>query len=95
MPKIFEYAGYLFYFWSNEYNDNKLEPIHVHVNKQYNKNAPKFWLMKDGTTKADPKTTSGLSNSQIKLFEEIITANREELFNKWFSHFGTGEFKEK
>ena len=26
MPKIFEYFGFIFYFYSNEY-----EPIHVHV----------------------------------------------------------------
>ncbi len=26
MPKIFEYFGFIFYFYSNEH-----EPIHVHV----------------------------------------------------------------
>lgn len=95
MPKVFEYYGYLFYFWSNEYDGNKLEPIHIHVNKKYNKNAPKFWLMSDGTTKIDKKFINKFSKSKIKLFEEIITANREEIFNKWFEHFGQGEFKIK
>ena len=28
MPKIYEYFGFIFYFWSNEH-----EPIHVHVKK--------------------------------------------------------------
>ena len=28
MPKIFEYFGFIFYFFSNEH-----EPIHVHVKK--------------------------------------------------------------
>lgn len=28
MPKIFEYFGFIFYFFSNEH-----EPIHVHVQK--------------------------------------------------------------
>lgn len=95
MPKVFEYDGYLFYFWSNEYKGNELEPIHIHVDKNYNQNAPKFWLMKDGSTKADPNSTNRLTQSKINLFEEIITANREEIFNKWFDHFGMGEFKEK
>jgi len=29
MPKIFEYFGFIFLFYSNEH-----EPIHVHVNKE-------------------------------------------------------------
>ena len=94
MPSIFSFKGYLFYFWSNEYSGNKLEPIHVHVAKNYEKNAPKFWLMKDGTTKIDDGDVNRLTKSDIKLFEETITANRNEVFNKWFEHFGSGEFKE-
>ena len=94
MPSIFTYKGYLFYFWSNEYLGNRLEPIHVHVSKNYDKNAPKFWLMKNGSTKIDNRDVDKLTASEIKLFEEVISANRNEVFNKWFEHFGSGEYKE-
>ena len=94
MPKIFEYNGYSFYFWSNEFSNGKLGPIHVHVSKTLEHNAPKFWLMKDGSTKIDPMFDNKLSKRLISLFEEIITANREEIFEKWFDHFGSAEYKE-
>ena len=95
MPRIFEFNGYMFYFWSNEYSGGKLEPIHVHVSQNYDKNATKFWLMKDGSTCLDKNSVNEFTSSQIKLFEDVITANREEIFNKWINHFGSGEFKEK
>ena len=40
MPKIFEYFGFIFYFYSNEH-----EPIHVHVTHSRNENIFELVLM--------------------------------------------------
>ena len=41
MPKIFEWKGYKFFFFSNE--GDPLEPCHIHIRKD--KNVAKFWVL--------------------------------------------------
>jgi hypothetical protein len=41
MPKLFEWQGYKFFFFSNE--GNPLEPCHIHVRKDGN--LAKFWVV--------------------------------------------------
>ena len=41
MPKIFDWKGYRFFFFSNE--GDPLEHIHVHVKK--GENVAKYWVM--------------------------------------------------
>lgn len=40
MPKVFEWNGYRFHFFSNE--GDPREPAHIHVRK--GRNTAKFWL---------------------------------------------------
>ena len=45
MPNVFEFMGYIIYFWSNENS----EPIHVHVSKgNPSASSTKVWLTKKG-----------------------------------------------
>ena len=48
MPKLMEILGYIIYFWSNE--GLPVEPIHVHIAKQPNRNGTKIWIKSDGST---------------------------------------------
>lgn len=41
MPKILEWRGYKFFFFSNE--GDPLEPCHIHIRK--NGNVAKFWVV--------------------------------------------------
>lgn len=43
MPSLYNYMGYVIFFWSNE----NYEPIHVHVCKgNPSANATKIWITK-------------------------------------------------
>ena len=45
MPNLFNYMGYVVFFWSNE----NFEPIHVHICKgKPTSNATKVWITKNG-----------------------------------------------
>ena len=94
MPKCFEFNGYYFYFYSNEFSGKKLEPIHVHFSKDYSTNAPKIWLMSDGTAKIDENDENKVSKRLIKLFEYIVSKNKDIICSMWINHFGEIEFKE-
>ena len=57
MPKIFEWKGYKFFFFSNE--GDPLEPCHIHIRK--NKNIAKFWVKPEVSL----SSAWGISRSQL------------------------------
>lgn len=85
MPKIFEYFGLIFFFYSNEH-----EPIHVHV--LYGETQSVFDLiMEDGILKSiiirNTKGYAGLSKKNAKIAETFIRAYALDIVQKWVDYF--------
>jgi hypothetical protein len=78
VPKVFEWNGYRFFFFSNE--GSPLEPCHIHVRK--GEKRAKFWV--------DPVV--GLAESyemrsnELTALEGIVAANQELIRRKWHEH---------
>lgn len=82
MPKIFEYIGFIFYFFSNDH-----EPIHVHVIKGGKEVRIELLFEKDklagiSITKANRHTQklTGEEREKIRIF---IEAKHPEIRKKW------------
>ncbi|WAC12203.1 DUF4160 domain-containing protein [Dyadobacter pollutisoli] len=85
MPKILEYFGIVFYFYSNDHL-----PIHVHVS--YNEYETIFEIFfEDGTLK-DLKIRpaagiEALPTPQLKEARKVIEAYAEVIVNRWTDFF--------
>jgi len=79
MPKVFNWKGSRFHFFSNE--GDPLEPIHIHVRK--GPNLAKFWV--------DPvislANNYGFVSKELNEFKVRIEENRELIKEKWDEHF--------
>jgi hypothetical protein len=79
MPKVFEWNGYKFFFFSNE--GIPREPCHVHIRKggQY----AKFWV--------DPYVSLAssyeMTAKELLLLEKIVHQNIDTIRRKWDEHF--------
>lgn len=79
MPKVFEWNGYKFFFFSNE--GIPREPCHVHVRKggQY----AKFWV--------DPYVSLAssyeMTAKELLLLEKTVHQNIDTIRRKWDEHF--------
>lgn len=85
MPKIFEYFGFIFYFYSNEH-----EPIHVHV--QHGGNESIFDLiMMNGllleVRTREKKGSDPLSDKDKRIAEEFIRKYHKNIIDKWVKFF--------
>jgi len=89
MPRVLvDYLGLVFYFWSNEFFGNKLEPIHVHVScGKQEENATKIWIKQDGTLEV-ANNNSKLSEKQLGKALEYIEANKNDIIAQWYQYFG-------
>ena len=76
MPKIFEYFGFIFYFYSNEH-----EPIHVHVIKG---NAEARFQVLPEVVLLDSK---GMKPAELKLAESLVEENKEMITERWKTFF--------
>lgn len=85
MPMIFEYFGFVFFFYSNEH-----EPIHVHVVHGDNQSVYEL-IMEDGKMKSlvrrNAKGFISLSSAEAKVAEEFIRAYSVEIVRKWVDFF--------
>ncbi|MDH5720344.1 MAG: DUF4160 domain-containing protein [Spirochaetia bacterium] len=79
MPKIFEWNGYKFFFFSNE--GEPLEPAHVHVRKSGN--LAKFWLMPD----VKLSESWGFNSKELKQLLEKVKENKTFMMEKWNEYF--------
>ena len=81
VPKIFEWNGYKFFFFSNE--GNPLEPPHVHVRK--GSAVAKMWL--------DPyvslASSWGLTSKELSRIQRVIEDRRDDIRSKWNEYFGS------
>ena len=80
MPKVFEYKGYKFFFFSNE--GFPFKPSHIHVRK--NSNLAKFWL-EPNITLAD---SWGFKAQELRMVRAIVEENHEEFIKRWYEYFG-------
>ncbi len=79
MPKIFEWEGYKFFFFSNE--GNPTEPCHVHVRK--NKSIAKYWLLPEVTL----DSSWGMSSKELNLLQKKIIENQNLIQEEWNEFF--------
>ena len=79
MPKIFEWRGYKFFFFSNEGKPREL--CHVHVRK--GKSIAKFWV--------DPIVTLDsayeMTPRELNNIREVVEARADLIRRKWNEHF--------
>ena len=85
MPKIFEYFGFIFYFFSNEH-----EPIHVHV-LHGDKESIFDLIMMDGNLAdihvREKKGADSLPEKDKRTAEEFIRKYHKNIIQKWVKFF--------
>lgn len=85
MPKIYEYLGFIFFFFSNEH-----EPIHVHVTKSGQQTVFELILMNGDLVEIRSRAESGyepLGEKDAKTAEEFIRAYYKNIVEKWMNFF--------
>ncbi len=79
MPKVFEWKGCRFHFFSNE--GEPREPCHIHVQK--GERRAKFWI--------EPvvalASNYGYSPKELRDFQDQIEKNTVLIKEKWNEHF--------
>ena len=85
MPKIYEYFGFIFYFYSNEH-----EPIHVHA-IHGDKESIFDLIMQDGKLiKINVRKRKGidvLAEKDRNIAETFIRQYHKEIIDKWVTFF--------
>ena len=85
MPKIFEYFGLIFYFYSNEH-----EPIHVHVTLGDCETIFELIIENSVLTEIRRRAKKGidpLSEKDAKTAEEFILKYQTNIIEKWINFF--------
>ncbi|MFN0049646.1 MAG: DUF4160 domain-containing protein [Cytophagales bacterium] len=88
MPKLFEYFGFIFMFYSNEH-----KPIHVHI--QYNEfESIAQFMLKDGKIIGfkfkNAKGKYPIPESKLVEVEKFLEAYKQEIVNLWIEYFELG-----
>ena len=85
MPKIYEYFGFIFYFYSNEH-----EPIHVHVTHGGNESVFEL-IMSDGVLQEirvrEKKGAVPLPDKDKRTAEAFIQKYHPNIIEKWVKFF--------
>ena len=79
MPKIFDWKGYRFHFYSDE--GDPREPAHVHVTK--GRDTAKFWLRPEVTVAYN----RGFSPHIQRRLTMLIADRRDEIERTWNDYF--------
>ena len=85
MPKIFEYFGILFFFYSNEH-----EPIHVHAKKGEYESKAEFNIINGEISEIMIKNISGarpLKGKDLKDFQVFLERYADKIVEKWINYF--------
>ena len=85
MPKIYEYLGFIFFFYSNEH-----EPIHVHVIKSGQQTVFELILSDGVLVEIRRRKESGynlLDEKDAILAEDFIRAYYKNIIDKWMNFF--------
>ena len=79
MPKVFEWNGYKFFFYSNE--GNPREAGHIHVRK--GEKIAKFWVEPEVVL----ESAYEMSSSELKSLQKVIDEKQELIRRSWNEHF--------
>ncbi len=79
MPKIFEWKGYKFFFYSNE--GIPLEKCHIHIRKE--KYLAKFYIEPEVFL----ESSWGMSSSELNDLEKQVELNKDLIRRKWNEYF--------
>ncbi|MBR1688968.1 MAG: DUF4160 domain-containing protein [Prevotella sp.] len=85
MPKIFEYFGFIFYFYSNEH-----EPIHVHVIHSGKESIFDLIMMNGVLVEIHVREKKGsepLSEKDKHTAKEFIQKYQKNIIDKWVRFF--------
>lgn len=85
MPKIFEYFGFIFYFYSNEH-----EPIHVHVRLGEKETIFELMMMDGKLEEIKIRRKKGveqLSEKDKSTAMAFIRKYHKNILDKWFKFF--------
>lgn len=85
MPKIYEYFGFIFYFYSNEH-----EPIHVHVIHGDKESIFDLIIQNGELSKINVRRKKGaemLSEKDRNIAETFIFQYHKEIIDKWIAFF--------
>lgn len=85
MPKIFEYFGFVFYFYSNEH-----EPIHIHVIHKQQETIFELILENGVLVQIRQRSRAGypmLSSKDTKTAELFIRKYAKNIIEKWVKFF--------
>jgi hypothetical protein len=81
VPRVFDWNGYRFFFYSNE--GDPQEPLHVHVRK--GGYVAKFWL--------DPVVSLanswGFTSKELTRLDQVVRERESDIRSKWHEYFGS------
>ncbi len=83
MPKVFEYRGWRFHFFS--YEGQPREPLHVHVAKP-GRDA-KLWLYPEVRVAYN----RGLNAKEMRIVLDVVIDRREEIEEAWNEYFARAD----
>ncbi|MCI7331402.1 MAG: DUF4160 domain-containing protein [Selenomonadaceae bacterium] len=88
MPEAIEsYLGYYIFFWIGD----GMEPVHVHVAKEQQPNATKFWITTETVELA--KDTGTVERKDMGKILRYLRRNRQQIMARWLSRFGSADLK--
>lgn len=79
MPRVFEWRGYKFFFYSNE--GGSLEPCHIHVRK--GGSVAKFWILPDVALASSWEMTA----KELNRLEAKVREMKPLIEESWNEHF--------
>ena len=85
MPKIFEYLGFIFYFYSNEH-----EPVHVHVIHGDQESIFDLIMLDGELTEVNVRVKKGvepLPEKDQRTAEAFIKKYHKNIIDKWVKFF--------
>ena len=85
MPKLYEYFGLVFLFYSHEH-----EPIHVHGKFQDTESKAEIVFEKGKFKEVIIKEVQGkmpLNTQNIKKFKKVVELYRDDIIRKWIYFF--------
>ncbi|MCF6254988.1 MAG: DUF4160 domain-containing protein [Gammaproteobacteria bacterium] len=83
MPKIYEYFGIVFFFYSNEH-----EPIHIHGKHNGKETKAEIHFLNGKINKIVLKDKGpGLEPKKRKEFEGFVNCYAEDIVEKWVDYF--------
>jgi len=85
MPKLYEYFGVIVIFYANEH-----EPVHVHGKCQGRECRAEILVVDGQVIEIQFRPERGkcpLSESELRLFEELVRCKSREIVEKWIEFF--------